>query len=86
MTNSDCTSVYDYNPSEITSNMMCARDPNEDYCQGDSGGPLYDRQNNVLVGVVSWGNGCAEANFPGVYSRVSAQVGGLFFVCSSLCI
>ena len=79
MTNSDCTSVYDYDPSLITSNMMCARDPNEDSCQGDSGGPLYDSQNGVLVGVVSWGFGCAKDRFPGVYSRVSAQVGTLFF-------
>jgi len=58
----------------IFENMMCAADTNQDSCQGDSGGPLYDSDNDVLVGVVSWGRGCAQANFPGVYSRISNQI------------
>ena len=44
-----------------------------DSCQGDSGGPLTamvgDRR--VLVGVVSSGEGCAEAGYPGLYTRIS---------------
>lgn len=28
------------------------------------GGPLYDKDNNVLVGVVSWGYGCAQEGMP----------------------
>jgi len=74
VSNNDCTSnPYFYADSQITDNMMCARDPDQDSCQGDSGGPLYDKNNNVLVGVVSFGNGCALPNFPGVYSRISSQ-------------
>ena len=57
VTNADCTGEYGYDEGDITGNMMCARDDGEDSCQGDSGGPLYDSANNLLVGVVSWGNG-----------------------------
>merc|ERR1712038_2208104 len=65
-----------YGSDAISSAMMCAGDlknGGEDSCQGDSGGPLFDATSNTLVGVVSWGNGCALKNFPGVYSRISNQ-------------
>ena len=58
---------------DILASMMCAADPGQDSCQGDSGGPLYDSDSNTLVGVVSWGYGCADARYPGVYSRISNQ-------------
>ncbi len=57
----------------ITNTMMCA-DGNGDACQGDSGGPLYDSNANMVVGVVSWGNECNKPGYPGVYSRISAEV------------
>jgi hypothetical protein len=45
----------------------------KDSCHGDSGGPIVKRIGNkhLQVGIVSWGNGCAEADYAGVYTRVS---------------
>jgi len=59
-----CNSAYS---GGITSNMFCAADSGQDSCQGDSGGPLYDANNNLLVGVVSWGFNCAVPGYPGEF-------------------
>lgn len=61
---------------KITDSMLAAGfiDGGKDSCQGDSGGPLvvHDAANQpVLVGVVSWGTGCARKNKYGVYAKVS---------------
>ncbi|XP_039466946.1 transmembrane protease serine 9-like [Oreochromis aureus] len=64
-----------YGVGEITDNMICAglSAGGKDSCQGDSGGPMVSKQNGrwIQAGVVSFGNGCARPNFPGVYARVS---------------
>lgn len=59
----------------LTDKMMCAADNGEDACQGDSGGPLVykSHKGHLQVGIVSWGHGCADKDFPGVYAKVSAE-------------
>ncbi|XP_067245922.1 trypsin-like [Chanodichthys erythropterus] len=54
----------------ITKNMFCAgfMKGGKDSCQGDSGGHVVC--NSKLKGVVSWGDGCAQPGFPGVYTEV----------------
>jgi trypsin len=89
ISNSECNNAY----GGITDNMLCAQDASgnggSDACQGDSGGPLVScgedgncgttpGQNYDLIGVVSFGIGCAEKDYPGVYARTTAALDWIY--------
>ncbi|WP_330286905.1 S1 family peptidase [Streptomyces sp. NBC_00576] len=69
VSNSSCSSSY--GSSYIASDMVCAgfTAGGVDTCQGDSGGPLMI--GGVLAGITSWGEGCAAAGYPGIYTRLT---------------
>ncbi|MEV4344157.1 serine protease [Actinoplanes sp. NPDC049596] len=71
-----CNSSSMYGGEVIASNEICAgyTSGGVDTCQGDSGGPMFRRDASnawIQVGIVSWGDGCARPNKPGVYTQVS---------------
>lgn len=72
MPDSTCARVY---PQYRANTMMCAGrvGSESDTCQGDSGGPLALSvvKKPILVGITSFGEGCAIKGYPGVYTRVS---------------
>lgn len=76
--NESCDKVYTPEGARVLSKQLCAGFPKggKDACQGDSGGPLMLPKGNVyyLIGIVSYGKGCAKAGFPGVYSRVTSYL------------
>ncbi|GCC26229.1 hypothetical protein chiPu_0004644 [Chiloscyllium punctatum] len=77
-----CNSLQYYG-GQITEQMLCAgyQAGKVDACQGDSGGPLVLHVKSWrLIGIVSWGSGCARPNRPGVYSNVGAMLDWIYQV------
>ncbi|KAL3421563.1 trypsin A chain (extracellular trypsin protease) [Phlyctema vagabunda] len=70
------TCQAEYGTSAVTTNMFCAglAAGGKDSCSGDSGGPIIDAGTGILIGLVSWGQGCAEAGYAGVYTRLGNYV------------
>jgi secreted trypsin-like serine protease len=75
VSNTTCDASY---PGDITTNMLCAGYSygGKDSCQGDSGGPLvlFIAGQWVHSGVVSWGYGCAQPGYYGVYARTTEAI------------
>lgn len=73
----DATCRQAYGNDLVAAEELCAGFVDEggtDTCQGDSGGPMFRKDDAgawVQVGIVSWGNGCARPDYPGVYTEVS---------------
>jgi len=74
----ECQAAYP--EKNIQGSFLCAgvEGGGKDACQGDSGGPLMVKQESgrrwVLIGVVSFGRMCGDADSPGVYTNVSAYI------------
>lgn len=77
-----CEEQYEGIEQSISPSMICAGGGKShvDTCYGDSGGPLVvDRdtparppEDYVLVGLVDFGNGCAQSGYSGVYTRIAS--------------
>ncbi|KAH8286577.1 hypothetical protein KR054_011888, partial [Drosophila jambulina] len=64
-----CRKLYK-NTANITRSMLCAGELGKRVsCTYDSGGPLVYR--NQLCGIVSFGTGCSQTTYPGVYARIT---------------
>jgi len=74
ISNARCVRKYRRRDMLVDDSMMCASEPGKDACDGDSGGPMFLSGSDLQVGITSWGYGCARADSPGVYTRLTKFV------------
>ena len=90
VSDSVCGGAYrDAGDNFVDNAMICAGFMDQggvDTCQGDSGGPMIKSTSSgvVQVGIVSWGEGCAEPGFPGVYTEVTTYQAAIKAAAGSL--
>ncbi|MBV7248942.1 trypsin-like serine protease [Streptomyces sp. MW-W600-10] len=88
VSDADCSSAY--GGDLVADEEICAGllgTGGVDSCQGDSGGPMFRKDDSdewVQVGIVSWGQGCARPDYPGVYAQVSHFAGDIASAADSL--
>ncbi|XP_068156172.1 trypsin II-P29-like [Drosophila tropicalis] len=87
VSNAICAKAYaNLKNLTIDQGMLCASNmqmDSADACQGDSGGPLVC-SDGTLAGIVSWGNGCAQYGYPGIYTNISSYIKYIKYVNSTL--
>lgn len=70
-----CRSKFYHLRLRVSENMICTHARERDTCKGDSGGPLNwvdpETARTYLVGITSWGKGCARPDYPGIYTKVN---------------
>ncbi|MEU6826274.1 serine protease [Streptomyces atriruber] len=74
LSHAECGTSYKEYDSKVN---FCAGVETKDSCQGDSGGPIFrkvpGREAPILIGVVSYGDGCGAQGAPGVYTSLSSS-------------
>lgn len=72
MSQANCAALPNFGPRKIHAGVMCAAAPRKRTCRGDSGGPVVLTNGQpILVGLVSWGEKCAEDGKPSVFTRLN---------------
>ncbi|XP_017107487.2 trypsin eta isoform X2 [Drosophila bipectinata] len=74
-----CNIIYKLPESQLCAGFLQG---GIDACQGDSGGPLVC--SGRLAGIISWGVGCADPGYPGVYTNVTHFLDWIRIANSSL--